>query len=163
MFGSFLDHVNICFPILDPVALRKQLSLDKSQISPALLACIYAHSLTYWSSVEFEGPPHPTPDGRFIWNLANEALYSEFLLQPDIEIIKAILLNVGGRPTTSIMGNAALLGAAVSMANSLGLNRDPTSWQIPEIDKRERMMVWWALLFHDLWFVPLSQLSYTGH
>ncbi|KAM3500364.1 hypothetical protein MY10362_006462 [Beauveria mimosiformis] len=91
----------------------------------------------------------PWPDGRFIWNLANEALYSELHLSPGVPIITAILLNVGGRPTTSLVGNGVLLASAVSIAHSLGLNHDPTDWNIPESEKRLRMSIWWALLVQD--------------
>ncbi|KAM3519694.1 hypothetical protein MY4038_009699 [Beauveria bassiana] len=93
----------------------------------------------------------PWPDGRFIWNLANEALYSELHLSPGVPIITAILLNVGGRPTTSLIGNGVLLASAVSIAHSLGLNHDPTDWNIPESEKRLRMSIWWALFVHDKW------------
>ncbi|OAA52745.1 N-terminal binuclear Zn cluster-containing/DNA binding domain-containing protein [Beauveria brongniartii RCEF 3172] len=93
----------------------------------------------------------PWPDGRFIWNLANEALYSELHLSPGVPIITAILLNVGGRPTTSLVGNGVLLASAVSIAHSLGLNHDPTDWNIPESEKRLRMSIWWALFVQDKW------------
>ncbi|KAM0669396.1 hypothetical protein ACQRIU_002958 [Beauveria bassiana] len=87
----------------------------------------------------------PWPDGRFIWNLANEALYSELHLSPGVPIITAILLNVGGRPTTSLIGNGVLLASAVSIAHSLGLNHDPTDWNIPESEKCLRMSIWTSL------------------
>ena len=146
----YFDKVNPCFPILDAKVFRKQISEQRDKVSPALLACLYAHTLVYWKYAE----PlcrHHCPNERFVWNLANEAVYSELHLQPSISIIKATLLNVGGRPTTSLVGNALLLGAAVSMANSLGLNRDPTAWDISWSEKRERMQIWWALLYHDRW------------
>ncbi|RFU76723.1 n-terminal binuclear zn cluster-containing dna binding domain-containing [Trichoderma arundinaceum] len=91
------------------------------------------------------------PESRFIWNLANEAVYSELHFSPGMSIIKAILLNIGGRPTTSLIGNGVLLGSAVSMAHSLGLNHNPLPWQIPQPEKYLRMKIWWALLVHDRW------------
>ncbi|CAK7264539.1 hypothetical protein SEPCBS119000_001048 [Sporothrix epigloea] len=92
------------------------------------------------------------PDVRFIWNQANEAIYSELHLSPGISTIVGILLNVGGRPTTSMMGNSMQLGSAVSLANSLGLNRDPTDWDnIPEHEKQLRKRIWWGLFVHDKW------------
>ncbi len=93
----------------------------------------------------------PQPDGRFIWNLAIEAIYSELHFSPGISTITAILLNVGGRPTTSMIGNSSQLGAAVSLAHSLGLNRDPLPWDIPEPEKYLRMKIWWCLFIYDKW------------
>ncbi|KAF4958736.1 hypothetical protein FSARC_10927 [Fusarium sarcochroum] len=91
------------------------------------------------------------PDERFIWNLASEALFSELRLCPGIYTIAAVLLNVGGRPSTLLFNNAGQLGFAVSVAFAMGLNRDPSSWDIPEQEKKLRRRVWWALLIHDRW------------
>jgi|SRR5687768_7865175 hypothetical protein len=142
--------VNLSFPVIEEAFFRQQLLQGRERVSPALLTCIYAHTLVYWRYSEVLRDQH-CPNGRYIWNLANEAVYSELHLQPSISIIQAILLNVGGRPTTSLVGNAALLGAAVSMANSLGLNRNPLGWDITILDKTHRMKIWWTLLFHDRW------------
>jgi hypothetical protein len=91
------------------------------------------------------------PDRRFVWNMANEAVYSELYLSPSMSVIQAIMLNVGGRPTTSLVGNGVLLGSAVSIAHSLGLNHDPMGWNISRGEKVLRMRTWWALLAHDRW------------
>lgn len=114
------------------------------------MACLYAHSLIYWR-YDKSLSRHHCPDGRFIWNLANEAVYSELHLQPSVSIIQAILLNVGGRPTTSLVGNAGLLGAAVALAFSLGLNRNPLGWEMTATEQEQRMRIWWTLLFYDRW------------
>lgn len=142
-------------PLLDEATFRRQFQDDKAKISPALLACLYAHMVVYCRS----SPPstnRPWPDGRFIWNLANEALYSELHLSPGVSIITAILLNVGGRPTTSLIGNGVLLSSAVSIAHSLGLNHNPLDWNITKSEKYLRMKIWWALYVHDKWYVVLS-------
>ncbi|KAK7418187.1 hypothetical protein QQZ08_011340 [Neonectria magnoliae] len=68
-----------------------------------------------------------------------------------MSIIEAILLNVGGRPTTSLIGNGVLLGSAVAMAHSLGLHHNPIPWEIPQSEKYLRMKIWWALWVHDKW------------
>ncbi|KPM35546.1 hypothetical protein AK830_g11013 [Neonectria ditissima] len=94
---------------------------------------------------------HRCPERRFIWNLASEATYSELHVSPGMSIIGAILLNVGGRPTTSLIGNGVLLGSAVAMAHSLGLHHNPIPWEIPESEKYLRMKIWWALWVHDKW------------
>lgn len=106
--------------------------------------------MTFWSSSPSLSRQR-RPDGRFIWNLATEATYSQLHRLPGMSIIEAILLNVGGRPTTSLIGNGVLLSAAVAMAHSLGLNHDPVTWEVPQSEKNLRMRIWWALLVHDKW------------
>lgn len=138
-------------PTLDEQSFQKQYRDDRSKISPALLACLYAHMSVYRSRSASKTSSQPFPDSRFIWNLATGALYSELQLAPGMSIIKAILLNVGGRPTTSLIGNGVLLGSAVSMAYSLGLNHNPMPWNITPSEKFLRMKIWWVLLIHDRW------------
>lgn len=141
---------NVCLPLLDFNSFKFQYHNAKDKISPALLACLYAHSLVHWRfSPQLHA--HRLPDIRFVWNLATEALYSELHLSPGISTVTAILLNIGGRPTTSLIGNGVQLGAAVSLAHSLGLNRDPLPWDIPDAEKFLRMKIWWSLLIHDKW------------
>ncbi|KAK5995232.1 2,2-dialkylglycine decarboxylase [Cladobotryum mycophilum] len=150
VINEYFDKVNTCFPLLDEVSFRRQFNDDKSRISPALMACLYAHTTIYWQYSPILSN-YRCPDSRFIWNLANEAVYSELHLSPGMSTIKAILLNIGGRPTTSLIGNGVLLGSAVSMAHSLGLNHNPLPWKIPQPEKYLRMKIWWALLVHDRW------------
>lgn len=153
--------MNICFPLLDEVSFRQQWLENKERISPALLACLYAHTMAYWQyspALAYR----KCPDIRFIWNLANDAVYSELHLSPGMSIIKAIVLNVGGLPTTSLIGNGVLLGSAVSVAYSLGLNRNPMSWEITHSEKCLRMKIWWTLLIHDRWWVTCNNTFLLG-
>lgn len=148
--SRYFSKINICLPLLDYDSFKLQYKNEKEKISPALLASLYAHSTIYWRFSE-DLARYRALDNRFIWNLANEVLYSELHLSPGISTVTAILLNVGGRPTTSLIGNGVQLGAAVSLAHSLGLNRNPSSWDIPASEKFLRMKIWWSLLIHDKW------------
>ncbi|EPE04136.1 fungal specific transcription factor domain-containing protein [Ophiostoma piceae UAMH 11346] len=146
----YFTKVNTCLPLLDKPSFLQLYEEDRLKISPALLSGLYANSLIYWGS-STKLATVKCPDARFIWNRANESLYSELHISPGISTIIAILLNVGGRPTTSIMGNSTQLGSAVSLAYSLGLNRDPCDWDIPAHEKSMRIRIWWALVIHDKW------------
>ena len=146
----YFSKVNICLPLLDYQSFKSQYTHAKEKISPALLASLYAHSTIYWR-LSPDLADRRAPDNRFIWNLANEVLYSELHLSPGISTVTAILLNVGGRPTTSLIGNGVQLGAAISLAHALGLNRNPLPWDIPDAEKFLRMNIWWSLLIHDKW------------
>ncbi|KAI1407097.1 fungal-specific transcription factor domain-containing protein [Hypoxylon sp. FL1857] len=155
LIDIYFRKANICLPLLDESLFRSQYTTSRERISPALLSSLYAHSLVYWKSEPLLVTQR-CPDVRFIWNLATKALQSELFLSPGISTITAILLNIGGRPTTALVGNGVRLGSAVSLAHSLGLNHDPLSWNIPPSEKMLRMHTWWALLIHDRW----SSLAY---
>ncbi|KAK3624918.1 hypothetical protein LTR56_020732 [Elasticomyces elasticus] len=56
----------------------------------------------------------------------------------------------------SLLGNGAMLGMAVALANSFGLNRDPSHWNLSPSEKRFRIRIWWLLVIYDVW----SSLAY---
>ncbi|KAJ5349950.1 hypothetical protein N7541_007677 [Penicillium brevicompactum] len=151
----YLRKVNPCLPLLDGSSFRAQYMNARHRISPALLANLYAQSLTYWKYDPVLSRER-CPDARFVWNLAIEASYSELHASAGISTIKSLLLDVGGRPTTSMTGNGVRLSSALSLCHSLGLNRNPLPWDIPQAEKHLRMKVWWSLLLHDRW----SSLTY---
>ena len=124
-----------CFPLLNDASFRAQYDAHKSSISPTLLACMYAHSLTYWRISQAPESHLQCPNLRYTWNQANEALYSELHLSPGISTAIAILLNVSGYPLTTMIGNAVLLSSAISLAHSLGLNRACLDWEISPSEK----------------------------
>jgi hypothetical protein len=140
---------------VDESSLRAQYAADQKKpegeksISPALLACLYAQALPYWRAAK--GPGKHCPNLRYIWNQATEALYSELYLSPGTSTVMAILLNVLGRPLSSMVGNGVLLGSAISLAHSLGLNRDCRDWDISSSEKGLRVRLWWAVVIADKW------------
>ncbi|KAL1892146.1 hypothetical protein Cpir12675_004654 [Ceratocystis pirilliformis] len=151
----FFRKHNICLPMLNEESFLHQVFNAKERVSPALICCIYAQSLVYWGA-DPDLAKHHRPDPTFLWKLASEALFSELHQSPGISTIVALVLNVGGRPTSSMLGNQVQLGSAVSLAHSLGLNRSPMSWDIAESEKGLRMRIWWALNITDAW----SSLGY---
>ncbi|CBF79835.1 Zn(II)2Cys6 transcription factor [Aspergillus nidulans FGSC A4] len=149
-FFRFFLKANPCFPVFDEVSFRSSYSSHKEKISPALLCNLYANSLIYWGS-STKLSSGRIPDIRYIWNQANEALHSELFLSPGLSSIMAILINVNGRPSTSMFGNGGMVGMAVALSNALGLNRDPTGWSISPLEKSLRIRIWWLVLIHDRW------------
>ncbi|KAB8230436.1 fungal specific transcription factor domain-containing protein [Aspergillus alliaceus] len=146
----FFRHANICFPIFDEMSFRNIYYTHKENISPALLCNLYANALIYWENSPILRSDR-FPDIRFIWNQANEALHSELFLSPGISTVMAIILNVCGRPSTSIFGNGGMVGTAVALSNALGLNRDPSNWNIRPVEKKFRVRIWWLVAIHDRW------------
>lgn len=147
---SFFTQANICFPVFDESWFQKSFTEYKEKISSALLANLYANSLVYWS----KSPKLSRircPDVRFIWVQANEAMMAELFLSPGLSTIIAIMLNVCGRPSTSIFGNGGMLGMAVALTHALGLHRDPSNWDISSSEKNFRIRIWWLVVLHDHW------------
>ncbi|KAJ5528295.1 hypothetical protein N7513_012454 [Penicillium frequentans] len=147
----FFRKANICFPLFDENLFRSAYNSHKGKMSSALLCNLYANSLIYWKD-SHKLRAGRTPDIRFIWNQANEALHSELFLSPGISTVMSIILNVCGRPSTSMFGNGGMVGTAVALSNALGLNRDPSSWSISPLEKSLRIRIWWLVVLHDRWF-----------
>ncbi|KAF2014482.1 hypothetical protein BU24DRAFT_451511 [Aaosphaeria arxii CBS 175.79] len=147
--NMFFTHANICFPIFDATSFKRTFTNHRRKISPALLSNLYANSLVYWSkSSSITGR---CPDVRFIWVQANEALMAEIFLSPGLSTVITIVLNICGRPSTSIFGNGGMLGIAISLSHALGLHRDPSNWDIPPSEKSFRTRVWWLIVVLDRW------------
>lgn len=58
-----------------------------------------------------------------------------------------------------MIGNGVLLGSAISLAHSLGLNRNCLGWDISIAEKCLRVRIWWAIFIYDKWSVALSHLK----
>ncbi|KAI8952423.1 fungal-specific transcription factor domain-containing protein [Xylaria longipes] len=147
----YFSKVHHCFPVLDERTFKLQYATLKEKISPVLLMSLYAQSMVYWRNSSSTSDQH-YPDLRFIWNKANEALNSELFASPGMSAIAAILLNVSGRPLTAMIGNGVLLGSAISLAHSLGLNHNCIDWNITPSEKLLRTRLWWAIVVFDKWF-----------
>jgi len=93
---------------------------------------------------------HPRPDPQYAWNLAVAGLQEEFLA-PRIETIEAALVDLNGRPISSVTGNVITSSRTVALAHILGLNHDPTTWNISQEEKDRRVRLWWGVLIHDRW------------
>lgn len=152
--SRFFEHANICFPVFDEASFRQVYSSQKDTISSALLCNLYAYSIVYWKkSTKLRS--QKTPNSRFVWTQANEALHSELFICPGISTILALILNVCGRPSTCMFGNGGMIGATVALANAVGLNRDPSNWEMSEFEKRFRIKCWWLIVLNDRWCVRL--------
>jgi len=146
----FFDTVNICFPIFDETMFRRIYTTNKQSMSPTLLCHMYGNTLTYWRwSPQFNA--FPRPEQRSAWVHAEDSLNSEWKSTPGISMIISIVLNQCGRPSTHALGNGALLGMAVALANAFGLNRDPSQWNLSPSEKRFRIRIWWLLMIYDVW------------
>lgn len=148
-YDSYLDKVHPAFPIIDETKLLGTQKNEASGLSAALICQIYAITMSYWNQASFS-KAHPHPDSRFAWNLAVKALQDDFLA-PTLSTLQTVLVDLTGRPTYSITGNVINIGRAVTFSYSLGLNRDPSQWNISQREKDLRIRLWWGILIHDKW------------
>jgi hypothetical protein len=110
---------------------------------PHSLVCeIYACSLISWgTSTKIELTSRPRPDIRYIWEQTVSALNDEFT-GPGFSTVLACILDLSGRPTTSMTYNAVNIGRVVALSKSLDQRQ-----------KDLRVRAWWGVLIHDWWYV----------
>ncbi|QMW30216.1 hypothetical protein G4B84_005551 [Aspergillus flavus NRRL3357] len=144
----YFEEIHPAFPLLDE-QLFMELYKAGDKLSPVLVCYFFSVSLILWHHSPVLRQ-FPKPDVYFIWNLAVEALQQDFLA-PALSTMYSVLLDMGGRPIYSMLVNTINNGRAVTLAQTLGLNRDPTNWRRPKSEKSLRIRLWWAVVIHDRW------------
>ena len=145
----YFEYLHPCFPIMDEKTFSDLWSKDKARISSTLVCDLYAAAISFWDN-SYTLHAHTRPDVHFIWNQAVAALQDDFLA-PNVSTIHAALLDMAGRPVIQVTGNIVNAGRVVTLAQSLGLHRDPTLWNATEHEKNIRVRLWWGVLIHDYW------------
>ncbi|KAL3444556.1 fungal-specific transcription factor domain-containing protein [Aspergillus insuetus] len=145
----YFNNIHPPFPILDEKTVLEAYQQDGL---PHTLACeIYAVSLILWKrSPTIAATRRPAPDIKYMWNLTVSAMNDDFL-SPNFSTVLACILDLLGRPITSITYNAVNVGRVVALAQSLGLNRNPAAWGLDRRQKSLRIRTWWGILIHDQW------------
>lgn len=157
MVHRYFDKFHPAFPLLDEKSISESYHDDRL---PHTLACeIYAVSLLSWNlSPAISKSGRPPPDIRYIWIQTVSALNEDFT-SPGFSTVLSCILDLTGRPTTSIYYNSINVGKCVALSKSLGLNRDPTEWGLEKRQKDYRIRAWWGVLIHDWWYdFPLPSL-----
>ncbi|KAL3462862.1 fungal-specific transcription factor domain-containing protein [Aspergillus heterothallicus] len=143
----YFEHIHPAFPLFDQDSFIQLYRENK--VSPTLICDFFAVSQILWNHSPTLRKTAP-PDPLFVWNLAVEALQQDFLVA-GISTLYAVVLDLMGRPIYAVLLNAVNTGRAVSLALSLGLNRNPSGWKRPAIEIELRKRLWWAVLIHDYW------------
>lgn len=147
--NAFFEHLHPCFPVLDHETFADMWTSDCNSISSTLVCDLYASALQVWGrSIELRQQTRPDP--CFIWDQAVAALRDDFMA-PTISTVHAAVLDLLGRPVIGITGNIVNAGRVVTLAQSLGLHRDPCSWKAAANEKNVRINLWWGVLIHDYW------------
>lgn len=138
----YLNNIHPSFPIFD------RASMVDVRNQSTIMCEIYAISLLYWNPSH--NKPHPRPDTKYFWNLVVTVLQEDFL-NPGLSTIPAALIDLMGRPSLWMTGNAMNSGRTVALAHTLGLNRNPRSWKIGKAEQDFRIRLWWGIIIHDRW------------
>ncbi|OAL44902.1 C6 transcription factor-like protein [Pyrenochaeta sp. DS3sAY3a] len=145
----YFQHVHYHFPLLDEDTCDMLRSGNFSKVSNNLMCVVYANGSPMWSRSDTL-KMHPKPDSHYVWNKGISATLEDFL-SPGMPTLQAAVLDQVGRPSVSIIGNITLCGRAVSLAQTFGLHRDPSKWNITENEKSTRIRLWWCILITDHW------------
>jgi hypothetical protein len=113
------------------------------------MCILYANGMLNWRTSDTL-KLHPRPDSYYVWNKAISAVIEDFL-SPNLTTCSAAILDQTGRPSVSIVNNVTLCGRNISLAQTFGLHRDPTKWQVSDYEKQSRIRVWWGVLITDYW------------
>jgi hypothetical protein len=146
--SRFFNKINPCIPLLNERVFTA--ACKNNELPSALLCNVYATSILFWQQSPDLRQKRHIPH-QFVWLKASRAVLDHFGYSPGTESIIAACLNVAGRPVTSMAGNAIRLGSVVSLAFSLGLNRDPSKWEISSREGYMRVRIWWIVLILDWW------------
>lgn len=146
---TYFEHLHPCFPVVDEITFLDVWRDDSDRISSTLVCDLYASALQVWSRSHVLRH-QVRPDPHFIWNQAVIALQDDFMA-PTISTVHAAVLDLLGRPVIGITGNIINAGRLVTLAQSLGLHRDPSSWKATPHEKGVRINLWWGVLIHDYW------------
>ncbi|KAK5127651.1 hypothetical protein LTR85_006992 [Meristemomyces frigidus] len=145
----YFEFVHPCFPVLDEIAFNEFWEPDPARIPSSLICEILASTLLFWHNSPVL-KQHPRPDLSFAWNQAVTALQEDFMA-PTVATVHSALIDMVGRPILQMTGNIVNAGRTASLAHSLGLHRDPTTWKAAEHEKAVRVRLWWGCVVNDHW------------
>ncbi|KAF2274011.1 C6 transcription factor-like protein [Westerdykella ornata] len=146
----YFQHTHPHFPILDDEtcgAIREGGPAERAPNN--LMCCVYANGAFHWRYSDTL-KLHPRPNNYYVWNKAISAVLEDFL-SPSLATVSSAVLDLIGRPSVSIMNNATLCGRNVALAQTFGLHRDPSKWEMSDEDKSTRIRIWWGVLITDYW------------
>jgi hypothetical protein len=145
----FFSQVHYHFPVVDRINYMAIRTGVLDEVPKNLMSVVYAVGTPHWTKSDTL-KLHPRPDAHYIWNKAISAVLEDYL-SPSIPTIAAAVLDQIGRPSVSIVGNVTLCGRNVALAQTFGLHRDPTKWEISSCEKLTRIRTWWGVLITDYW------------
>ncbi|CAJ0553229.1 Ff.00g117410.m01.CDS01 [Fusarium sp. VM40] len=127
-----------------------------AESSTGLLAGIYALALPFtpWDEKLCLDSAYSKPDINDLWQVSYTCLQKE-LHFPHLSTIQTYLLLLNHTPFDAVCVENpfvwSLAASMLAMAQSLGLNVDPTGWKLPAWEVRLRRRLWWAVYVEYTW------------
>jgi hypothetical protein len=153
----FYQFVQPYFPILSRShgKLDEQGVCEPSSVPTCILAAIYGHALPFcaWDErlcVDVYTPPSADALFRVAWLACQTEFHT-----PSLAVLQTILLLVQRRPTNKHVSDTpfkwVMMTSAVAIAQTLGLNRDPSTWPLPHWEIQVRRRLAWATYTQEKW------------
>ncbi|WEJ96683.1 hypothetical protein PSN45_004226 [Yamadazyma tenuis] len=158
LVALYFRIVHTSFPILSKNKFLEEYTEDQGHISPCLLSCLYLFALNWWS-FDSDLSIETKPSQKEIEVLAEANFYRE-IKKPMISTVQAGLLLIQHQSFRDRYDNPCDCwphqSAVYACAQSLGLNKDCSSWNIPVWEKSLRRRLSWGLYVQEKW------LSFTS-
>ncbi|KAJ9272880.1 transcriptional regulator family: Fungal Specific TF [Paecilomyces variotii] len=149
----YFRFVHPAFPILSKARFLKSYSEDKFSIPASLRGVVYGLACPFWAQ-DSTLQSQPLVSQHELFDQVHTALNRE-LDSPKLSTLQACLLALQETPpltqTTESPRNWTFACQATSCAQNLGLQQDPSLWNIPAWEKSLRKKLWWATFATDKW------------
>ena len=145
----FWFNLYVYLPIISKSLYLGVTAAELDAINPYFLAAICHLSMDFWSLDEelcVQLPERDLSERLYGWALAQ--FYGN-LHAPEFATFQTALCLLQSRRETSVAFQWNLVSAVSAMAQTLGLNLDPTLWQLSPAEIRLRKRCWWSLQIHE--------------
>lgn len=159
LLGLYFRFIDPYFPIFAKSELFCNGMLNQHAIHAlplALTSVLYATALPFvqyddlLSATSTHGHDHTARLYSIAWHALTQDAHT-----PRLSTVQAALLLLQRPPSSQYAGEtawkSALVGWTVSIANSLGLHRDASEWNIPVWELALRKRIWHAVVCMDKW------------
>ncbi|RSL74400.1 hypothetical protein CEP53_000253 [Fusarium sp. AF-6] len=143
-------------PILSRSLVLQDIETFVAEAPTGLLAGIYALAspFTAWDEKLCLSSAYSKPNIDALWKISYTCLQRE-LHFPRLSTIQIFILLINHMPfDTAVVESPffwSLAASMLAMAQALGLNVDPTGWNLPPWEIRLRRRLWWAVVVEHTW------------
>ena len=143
-------------PILSRSLALQDIEAFVKEAPTGLLAGIYALAspFTPWDEKLCLSSAYSKPSLDALWKISYTCLQEE-LHFPRLSTIQIFLLLINHGPLDTAVVESpfvwTMAGSMLALAQSLGLNIDPTRWNLPLWEIRLRRRLWWAVVVKHSW------------
>lgn len=142
LLTTYFEVIHTSYPLLDPSRFTKG-----NEIDLPLLAAMYGLAIPFCPAAK-DIALAPLQD------YVSRALSTDSRA-PRLEIIETALLFIQRHPETHrtppLPGIYPEIGTLVGMSHDLGLNVDPSNWDMSPVDRGRRKRLWWSVYITDKW------------